>query len=629
MAKVRKKYDLGVKLNPTDSATGSAGELRVSATAPKLKVYMDDAERSVVTEDQTQILTNKTINATAATGTNSLSADAVDIVYDDAANPLYTLGNNLQVAMDAVKTQLDAQNEASEIDFDPTTDITSDNVQGAIEDVQANLQSHLDDTSAHDAANITYTPVEPTDWIIAPTKVDSALNELSSRVESAEGSLETAEGKIDDLVLLSGVSANSEDLGTFTGTTIADNSTVKVALQALETHSEGVATDLSTHEGLTEAHGATGAVVGTTNTQTLQNKTIEAGIYTKMQSESIADNAQTGSDVVLDEPTQPIVRLTSSTLTSISGIAQASYTSAQVVTLINTTVNDIEIKNNLGATVEQRILTGTDDDITLAPDAALFLKYDSTSARWRVIGGTGGASTVVKGTAGENLAANEFSAIDADGNIYKLDASNDDRIEYIGAVKNAANATESVKVISSGIIKGFTGLTPGLPVFADPLTAGGYTQLSPEDSIFNNKWVIRLGIAISATQILLNPDQAGSAYFKDELAASGQTINNNQTVVQPINNLIFDGSQVRGAVLEFTVYRRTDDIEYAQIGQFSIIYKTDEMTWTLGSETFTGDNSGVVFSITSGGQIQYTSSNMSGANYSGTFNYKVDKLFQV
>jgi hypothetical protein len=35
-----------------------------------------------------------------------------------------------------------------------------------------------------------------------------------------------------------------------------------------------VATDLSTHEGLTEAHGATGAVVGTTNVQDLSNKRI-------------------------------------------------------------------------------------------------------------------------------------------------------------------------------------------------------------------------------------------------------------------------------------------------------------------------------------------------------------------
>jgi hypothetical protein len=40
--------------------------------------------------------------------------------------------------------------------------------------------------------------------------------------------------KLDDLVLLSGVVAESEDLGTFTGTIIPDTSTVKGALQALE-----------------------------------------------------------------------------------------------------------------------------------------------------------------------------------------------------------------------------------------------------------------------------------------------------------------------------------------------------------------------------------------------------------
>ena len=40
-----------------------------------------------------------------------------------------------------------------------------------------------------------------------------------------------------------------------------------------------VASDLSTHEGLTEAHGATGAVVGTTNTQQLSNKTFVDTVY--------------------------------------------------------------------------------------------------------------------------------------------------------------------------------------------------------------------------------------------------------------------------------------------------------------------------------------------------------------
>jgi hypothetical protein len=41
---------------------------------------------------------------------------------------------------------------------------------------------------------------------------------------------------IADMITLSGVAANAENLGTFTGTVIADNQTIKAAIQALETH---------------------------------------------------------------------------------------------------------------------------------------------------------------------------------------------------------------------------------------------------------------------------------------------------------------------------------------------------------------------------------------------------------
>jgi len=42
----------------------------------------------------------------------------------------------------------------------------------------------------------------------------------------------------------------------------------------LDTDLTAIYTDLNTHEALTETHGATGAIVGTTNTQTLTNKTL-------------------------------------------------------------------------------------------------------------------------------------------------------------------------------------------------------------------------------------------------------------------------------------------------------------------------------------------------------------------
>jgi len=53
---------------------------------------------------------------------------------------------------------------------------------------------------------------------------------------------------VSDLVTLSGVPANSTDLGTFTGTTIPDNSDNKEALQALETRIE-LAADYITSQG--------------------------------------------------------------------------------------------------------------------------------------------------------------------------------------------------------------------------------------------------------------------------------------------------------------------------------------------------------------------------------------------
>jgi hypothetical protein len=48
-------------------------------------------------------------------------------------------------------------------------------------------------------------------------------------------------------------------------------------VQALETQESGV----STHNAQTVAHGATGAVVGTTNTQTLSNKTMDTVVLAR------------------------------------------------------------------------------------------------------------------------------------------------------------------------------------------------------------------------------------------------------------------------------------------------------------------------------------------------------------
>jgi hypothetical protein len=74
-----------------------------------------------------------------------------------------------------------------------------------------------------------------------------------------------------ELNILDGATLSTTELNYVDGVTSA------IQTQLNDKASSG---DLTTHTGATEAHGATGAVVGTTNTQTLTNKTLTSPVVT-------------------------------------------------------------------------------------------------------------------------------------------------------------------------------------------------------------------------------------------------------------------------------------------------------------------------------------------------------------
>ena len=72
--------------------------------------------------------------------------------------------------------------------------------------------------------------------------IKAALQALETAVESkgSATSLTSLTTAVGDLNTLSGVAQNDEDLGTFSGSTIADSVTIKAALQTLETSVEDI-----------------------------------------------------------------------------------------------------------------------------------------------------------------------------------------------------------------------------------------------------------------------------------------------------------------------------------------------------------------------------------------------------
>ena len=124
----------------------------------------------------------------------------------------------------------------------------------------------------------------------------AALNDDASASASLTALINANETHIDNVATLSGLAKDSTSLGTFTGTTIADSATIKAALQTLETavESKGNATSLTS---LTTAVGdlntLSGVAQNATNLGTFTGSTVADNVAVKTALQSLETAVET------------------------------------------------------------------------------------------------------------------------------------------------------------------------------------------------------------------------------------------------------------------------------------------------------------------------------------------------
>lgn len=124
-----------------------------------------------------------------------------------------------------------------------------------------------------------------------------------------------------------------------------------------------------------------------------------------------------------------------------------------------------------------------------------------------------------------------------------------------------------------------------------------------------------------AVNLLLGPD--------DILPRSANLLNNQAAPVL-IRGFFFNPATVRAANIQYTIFRQTANTTVVENGEILLNYNGDAPAtekWKISQDR--SGNAETLFTITDDGQFYYTSSDIVGANYTGTLRFQAKSLVNI
>lgn len=123
-------------------------------------------------------------------------------------------------------------------------------------------------------------------------------------------------------------------------------------------------------------------------------------------------------------------------------------------------------------------------------------------------------------------------------------------------------------------------------------------------------------------------DALTAVFGPNDIAQTISPINNTGTLANVIG-LFFDPTQVRSAIVEYSIYRASTGggaTELAETGVLYLTYFSVANRWDIANSY--GGNANITFTMTPGGQLQYTATPITGTVVSSTIHFSAKAFAQ-